>query len=329
MFVKFAELIRFSRYKEWHFGNIPLLFNVIFIICLRSSECLNIFMALQWYIIFASFLAFAYMINNVSDIEIDSKVGKVIELKSLSFKVRFLITMITGVFGLAFASLYLDIYALGILLGCYLMAWTYSLPPRFKEHNWIGPIVASIGQLSIPTIVILVSYRCFSLSAICYVFLTFLWGLRMLLVHQILDMKNDKAAGVKTTVLSLGVESSYKLVFYMFSGELVLVLIQIILLVRDGLFPFTLTLLIIPLIHLMLRWKFKLPIRLDSYEYIPLADIYELILPLILSLSLFIVSHGEKWWTLLLIFVLFGSRYWERLTSAYFSIIDTKNDEGR
>lgn len=329
MFLIFNELTRFARYRDWHFGKIPLLFNMLFIIWLQSIESVSVWEAFKWYIIFSTFLAFAYMINNISDIEIDGKVGKVTELRNWSLTAKLVITIIFGIFGFAFAALYLDRFSLFILGVSYALAWIYSFPPRFKEHIWIGPIVASAGQLCIPAIVILVAYRYFSLCTICYVILTFLWGLRMLIVHQIIDSDNDLATGVKTTVLSIGIESSYKLLRYIFVCELIFVAIQFILLLQNGLGSISLILLVFPLIYFACRWRFKLSIRLDTYEYIPLADVYEMYLPIALAISIIINSKGDNWWTLVLIFLLFGSRYWNRLISSYYSFIDHNNTENK
>ena len=317
------ELLAFARYHQWHYGKMPLLIALLFILNLRFPDSLTLIATIKWYLIIALFLAFAYMLNNISDFEVDNQVGKVLVLRTWSMEAKWGVTLLVGIAGFLLGVVSLDAWALLTLGACYLLAWSYSFPPRFKESVWLGPIVASVGQLCAPALVILVAYRQATPTELCYLVLLFLWGFRMILVHQILDRANDIATGVRTTVLVIGLEKAYRLLWGFFLVEVAVLGLQIAFLLGSGLEFITLVFLLYELVNLFALKKRGGQLRLDTYDCIPLADIYEMILPLTLAVSLSIHSEGKLWWTVLVVILLFGLRYRERLTATYFSFVES------
>ena len=316
------ELLAFTRYQQWHYGKIPLLLTLLFTLHLQTPQLLTVAVTIRWYMILSLFLALAYMLNNLSDFEVDSQVGKALALRTWPTQARWGVTLGTGMAGFFLGRVFLNGWALIALGHCYFLAWIYSFPPRFKENVWLGPLIAAIGQLVAPALVLLVAYRQVTATELCYLALLLLWGLRMILVHQILDRVNDAAAGVSTTVVVIGLERAHRLLWVFFSGEVVLVSLQIVLLLRSGLHWVTLVFLLFELASFLAMKRRGGGLRLDTYDYIPLVDVYEMILPLMLAVSLTIYSGGKLWWSVLLIVLLFGRRYLERFATTYFSLAE-------
>lgn len=321
LYDEFRELLSFTRYFEWHPSKIPFILGLLFMLGPDIATTTEVF---RWYVVVTLFLAFAYMLNNVGDLSIDEKTGKMYQLRHWSSKAKFGATLVLGIIGFLFSLYTLDLFTIISLGGCYVLAWSYSFPPRFKENIWLGPIVASVGQLCAPTIMILIASRIISGEVILYILIMFLYGLRMIFVHQIFDRDNDAVTGVKTTVLHIGLENSRKLLKKLFAFELASVLFLMFQLYLLRLPVFVLLISMIPSVHYAIRVFYSLRISLEDYEYIPLADFYEMVLPFMLAVSLFVQSEGKAWWAPVIIILIAGRRNWNRLSSTFYGIKELK-----
>lgn len=317
LYDEFRELLFFTRYFEWHPGKIPFIFGLLFMLGPSIVTTTEVF---RWYVIVTLFLAFAYMLNNVADIGIDEKIGKSYQLLHWSLQAKYGATFAVGIIGFLISLYTLDFFAIIAFGGCYILAWSYSFPPRFKESIWLGPIVASVGQLCAPAIMILIANRIISADLILYILIMFLYGLRMIFVHQIFDRDNDAATGVKTTVLHIGLENSRKLLKNLFALEFTLVLFLMFQLYLGRVPVFVLLTSIIPSVHYAIRVFYRLRISLEDYEYIPLADFYEAILPFMLAVSLFVQSDGKAWWAPVIVILIASRRSWNRFSSTFYGI---------
>jgi 4-hydroxybenzoate polyprenyltransferase len=317
---RWREFLNFTRYFEWYAGKLPFLLGLLLILNMRQTNALRLIDLLCWHAAFSLFLAFAYMINNISDLQIDARTGKILQLRQWSKRAKLILACVVGAVGLITVSLIANRYAVAGFIACYLLAWTYSFPPRFKEHIVLGPVIAAVGQLCAPAIVLLLAWQSAPPAALCYVIVMLLFGLRMIVVHQILDRDNDRMTGVRTTVLRLGLSSSRGVLQMIFALEMVVVILQIILLLLAGLAAATLALLALPLAHAAARLKHNKRLSLEGYEYIPLADLYESILPVMLAASLTLKWPTQMWWTIPVVFGLFANRHWNRFSIIYLTL---------
>jgi 4-hydroxybenzoate polyprenyltransferase len=253
------------------------------------------------------------MLNNVSDLELDAQVGKVNELKNWSPQSKIISSLGVGTAALLFGTVILPLRSLPVLGLCFLLAWVYSLPPRFKENVILGPLVASMGQLSAPAAVILVAWGQFSIVALVYAIVVSLYGLRMILVHQLLDYENDTCTSTVTTAIVLGRVRVKRLIGAVLVLEVIGSTILLALLLKEGMPPLLLLLLLLPLFRLAIQLASGGRVRLDSYTYIPLADFHESLLPLMLAISLGLLSGGRLWWLAVLLLAVFLRRHRDRL----------------
>jgi 4-hydroxybenzoate polyprenyltransferase len=162
-------------------------------------------------------------------------------------------------------------------------------------------------------LVIAVAWGALPLPVLSYLTVAFFYGLRTILVHQLLDYENDRAAGTRTTAITLGVPATMRFLQLTFALEALCTIIFLILIVYAGLPVILLIGLAWPLFLAILRWSRKDPIRLDSYSYIPLADVHESLMPLILAAGVAIREESSMIAIVPIVIVLFLNRHFERL----------------
>lgn len=96
----------------------------------------------------------------------------------------------------------------------YLMAVVYSAPPlRLKERGWLGPLAIGVSEFALPQLLLFAALASLDVVAGLLAAVFGIAGLRMILLHQILDQANDSAAGVDTLAVKKGVEWVGRLVF--------------------------------------------------------------------------------------------------------------------
>ena len=150
--------------------------------------------------------AWVSIVNDVTDRDDDRKAGKPNRMDGRSQLFMAAAIALPMATGLVFVWLWRSD---GPLLAAYLAAWTafalYSVPPfRLKARGLAGPIADSAGSNLFPTMVaVLLAFRAAEarvdapwLTAAAA--LTFAWGLRGIIRHQLLDEANDREAGVRT-----------------------------------------------------------------------------------------------------------------------------------
>jgi 1,4-dihydroxy-2-naphthoate octaprenyltransferase len=135
----------------------------------------------------------------------------------------------------------------------------------------------------------------------------------MIMVHQLLDHDNDIATATRTTATVLGLYLTQNLVKVIFALELAATLLLVILLVGAGLHIGLLLPFLWPVFALVLYLRRGGRLQLDSYHYIPLADLHESLIPLIIAASLIMRDGVAQIGNMLLLVVLFGRRHFERL----------------
>lgn len=313
-FGRVREFVYFTRKHEWHPGKLPLLLGFMLTLSLASPGTqVDLHRLASAYLIVCLFLAAAYSFNNLADEKQDSIAKKKIGLEEWSRRSKGISALAFAAVGLGLAWKLLPYPGLLVMICCYLLAWIYSFPPRLKEHPLMGPLVAAFAQIPAPAIALAVALGQMPIAAIVYLVIAFLYGLRMILVHQILDFENDRLTLTRTTATLFGRAAIHKVLGVIFKSEFSLTLVFIFVVVCVGLPKILLAALAWPLLIAITRlWDGK-SFRLDSYDFIPLADVHESLLPLMLAAGLAMRDGSYTILVPLSMVVLFRGRHFDRL----------------
>ena len=311
---KIREFIRFSRLHEWHPGKLPILIGFGLTLSLAAPMphhgMVWIFMA---YMLTSIFLAASYMFNNCADFEQDSMVKKKIGLENWSLGSKLACAALFALLGIGIGFIVLPLLACVAMICCYGLAWMYSFPPRLKEHVFLGPFIAAFAQLPAPALIMALAWGALPASAVFYLINAFLYGLRMILVHQLLDFDNDIATSTRTTAISCGRSTTGMLISVIFWLELLGTAAFLLQLTNAGMPALFLAALGWPACIAMFRVYRGEPFRLDSYSYIPLADVHESVIPIMLALCAAVCEDSSMISAVLLLVILFYNRHFERL----------------
>ena len=283
-FETFRQFLAFSRHQEWLLGSLLPLFGTFFLAANGTPEHLKSRTILAWCAVFLLGTGCGYMLNNLSDIEVDRRANKPVPLEDWTYRARLGVALALEVASLALTLLLSDPLTLAAIVACHLIAWSYSFPPRFKEYFWMGPVVAS-AQFWAPSAVILIAWRAASPVTLWWLAILAVYGLRITIVHQVIDRQADLTSGVRTTAVAIGQPAAQALIRFIFSIEALLCLWLIVLLVAGPLAGMTIPLLLLPGLNMLWRYFHREPIRLDTYEYVPLSELYETVVPLALALT--------------------------------------------
>jgi len=213
--MKLNNILIFARWSEWHISKLSLIFGAYYYLVLISSSK-------GWYLLFQFFslvallcfyAAFGYAVNDYSDRTVDHAAGK----GKLQFGFHpqivkgLLLCLLIGGVAVSYPLWQKDLSILMFILSMYLLAALYSLPPvRFKEKGNFGLITAALTQRALPVLLCFAFFDHFSVDTLLFTLLSFIIGLRSIIVHQIKDYSNDLATGVKTQVVKWGLAKSRK-----------------------------------------------------------------------------------------------------------------------
>jgi 4-hydroxybenzoate polyprenyltransferase len=286
------QLLGFSRQREWLFGSMLPLFATFFLAALRSESQLKPGIVGGWLAVVLLATACGYMVNNLADLEVDRLAGKEIPLNHWTYGGRLVVALIFEITSLFLTVLLTDLWTVSAVVFFHLVVWLYSFPPRLKEHRWLGPIAAAT-QFWAPSAVVLMAWRLAFPAAICWIAILCVYGLRITIVHQVIDRDSDIATGIVTTVVTMSESAVRFLLRALFAVELCLSVLLVGFLLREPWVKLTLPLLLLLAANVFWRWKQGQQIRLDTYEYVPLSELYETVLPLILGIAVF-AQYGTK-----------------------------------
>ena len=115
------------------------------------------------------------------------------------------------------------IFAVLFIVVAYFLAIYYSKRPiRFKERGVWGLAVASIAQRAIPVLFMFGMFQHYELDSLLVLLLFALIGLRWILVHQLIDLENDRRSGISTFTTKSGYAQTIRLIrWVIFPLELV------------------------------------------------------------------------------------------------------------
>ena len=202
------KIIYYLRIKEWLSSKVTMMMGVfVYFLYICKTEITAALTGLLVYFLFlSSFLAISYIANDYSDIEVDKKAGKkkvIAEMEKWQIWLSLVLIFFLGNVPLL---IYCQnkIIMIIFLIVTYLLGIAYSaLGIRFKEKGIWGLIECSFAQRCMPLIIICVMLpmdRTQFFLLLGWIVISFLDGLRYIIIHQIVDLENDLKSGVVTFI---------------------------------------------------------------------------------------------------------------------------------
>jgi len=219
------RLPKLIRWNDWYDSKLPLFFLAYYYLLLIHHQVLpqNLVLLLPLGIFFASLSSFGYMLNDYYDRFIDKISGKENVMGSLSARqqVLALVTVLsTGL--IAFIPFYHYQFAVMALFFSYISSILYSMRPfRLKEKGILGIICVSLAQRVFPLLIVFSIFEHFRLDTLIFLALSFLIGLRWILIHQLLDRDKDIQTKVETFATSEAPERTYNAMLCFFMVEVI------------------------------------------------------------------------------------------------------------
>jgi len=307
-----GELI---RWQEWYDSKVPLLFVCFYHLCLVESpptdQVLPKFAVVTG---FASlYLAFGYYINDFSDREGDILAGKKKLIAHLPDQIVIGSLCLLGLAGMAIPFTQVHDYPLAVWLAgvAYFFAIFYSMSPiRFKERGVWGLVVSATAQRSLPVLFVFAIFNHFALDTWLFFLLFCLIGVRWILVHQLIDLKNDLKVGTRTFTTRLGCKRTKHLLcglIFPLEVTFLAVLWGWLIIRIPSLWTLPLGYLIIVAINWVLWKGIDTPYSFTSYGRLPLSDFYYAYWPL--ALATVLALQRPIFWPILGFNVLWQGNY--------------------
>lgn len=307
--------LKIIRYKEWYDSKWNIYFFIFLLFCCRHPE-LNWGYYLKGLVAVMSFsfflLAFGYSFNDFSDANEDQIAGKPNQMAHFSLSRQ--ITILTTISSLCFiipVCLFPCYGMVVIVLISLLMAFLYSYRLLgIKQCGFWGLIVSSLAQRVCPLFAIFFIFHDWTSTSFMVALLSFIVGLRWILVHQSEDKSNDNVSNTHSFVVSLGNNTSKLLLIItaVFICELICLFIII---VQNARLSFSL---VVPLVYLLFQliilpfWvKVGWKRMILSYDFAPLSDFYYLWVGVYIVTALTIHSFTNV--VMLVPVLYFGYRY--------------------
>ena len=199
------KTVQYIRLRDWYDSKVPFVLCYLWCIYLHNSLSITTERFAAVFIggaLFTGlFLAFGYMINDYADRTVDAMAGKdklMHHMSGSAIALSFVIVIAAGIFPILIVSNFSFLVG-GTLIATYLIGAAYSMPPfRFKEKGVYGLIISSFAQRCMPVIVLSFLIRQEWSFTILFIVTSFIIGLRYILIHQIIDLENDRLSGVRT-----------------------------------------------------------------------------------------------------------------------------------
>lgn len=317
---KRPSVLAVIRFKEWSNSKIPFFLACMYYAALsRPQPGLAIVGEMAGLLLLICLYAsFGYVINSLSDRKVDLIAGKPNSLAEMSNAGA--LTIVWAVIAASVLTaliLYAGRPALILLIALsYVTAAIYSLPPiRLKEHGVLGLLASSVAQRTLPVVIVFVTMQLWDAIAIGLCTLSTLIGLRFIIIHQLIDERNDLAAGVRTVATAGGVSGLEKaLKFYVLPLELLNLGIVLILM--------SITIPALGVVSVLyICWfaaqtvVFKNDERLSVNSYYLFSEFYFFYWPMTLATVLFL--DDEHLWMIFVFSLLWLSRWiWRELRFA-------------
>lgn len=289
------NVFQYLRINDWIDSKIPFMLSVALFSYLYNDVNMShtevYISAFVYFLYISMFAAFSYVMNDFADMEIDKRAGKqkvIFMLPRVVIVVSIVLMMMVGILPMFFIVNEKAIF-LGYTLLLYAMGAAYSAPClfRFKEKGVIGLIECSMTQKCLPLIALTFL---FPVDWIYFVFLSvisFVNGLRYILIHQAVDYDNDVVAGVKTFV-SEGNNKYRTYIIIAFIAECILFFIVLLKLGTDYSWIYVILLFycIFEKITAAVVGKYMGADIFCTFTAVPLEALYNIVFPVLIAVLL-------------------------------------------
>lgn len=203
------KIIDYMRINEWIASKVTMMMGVFvyFLYICKTNEFLSLIGIIVFFLFVSAFMAISYIANDYSDLEVDKKAGKkkvIAGMKKWQIWLGFVAIFLLGTVPLVFYCQN-KVFTIVLIIMIYFLGLAYStLGIRFKEKGIWGLIECSFAQRCMPLMIIYVMIPMdnMRLLLLCgWIVISFLDGLRYIIIHQIVDLENDLKSGVVTFVL--------------------------------------------------------------------------------------------------------------------------------
>lgn len=305
------NVISYLRIREWLDSKVTFMMGILlsFCFCINVEFDEAIVKTAAYFLYISMFIAISYVVNDFSDIEIDKKAGKKKVIADMPKWLVWLSLIVMATIGnfLIIVCSENKVLCIVLIILTYFLGLAYSsMGIRFKERGIWGLVECSFAQRCMPLLLIPVLFDFDSLLMMLlsgWVILSFIDGLRYIIIHQVNDLENDIAAGVNTYVRRK--RGNYrKLIIGLLISEIIITFILFIpLWMSKTIIAVTFILLNSGLeycIYVVIQKYAKKDIFL-TYDSVPMEAFYNILFPILIGICM--MSTDVRWAVVLLIII--------------------------
>ena len=201
-------VVRYLRADEWLSSKVVMMLGVCACFAFRAlSDCvIALGVIVAFFVFCACFLSVSYVLNDFFDREVDRLAGKrktIAGMPTVAVAASIVLLVVVGCAPVLLLTQN-RLVCIVVVGAVYALGAAYSMPPaRFKERGAVGLLECAIAQRCMPLLLLpcLLGFDIYLEPAFWFwMFLSFLDGLRYILIHQLVDQENDRISGVTTYV---------------------------------------------------------------------------------------------------------------------------------
>lgn len=299
-----SKIISYLRIKEWLDSKVTLMMGILllFYFCVNAAFTRNTVLALIAYFLYVSmFLAISYVANDFADIEIDKKAGKKKVIAHLpKWGIWCSLILMAAVGNVPILVLANSKWGcILVIFATYFLGLAYStLGIRFKERGVWGLIECSFAQRCMPLLMIFFVVK-LDLQLACmlagWFTLSFIDGLRYIIIHQVNDIENDITSGVNTYVAKKRYNFRRWILLMLISEIIITLVLLIPLWIRKTILTTTFVIanIILELCIYIVIQKYAGKDLLLTFDSVPMEGFYNALFPILTGLSL--VGSDFRW----------------------------------
>ncbi|WP_374443119.1 cytochrome P450 [Stella sp.] len=281
-----SDLLHLVRWRDWAQSKLPTYLVAVFYGLGERGppDAADLAEAAALVLLLCLYAAFGHIVNDYADREADRAAGKQRLIASLGEGAALTAVALPAAGAGLLALLVFDLGTAALTAAALAIATVYSLPPgRLKERGYWGWLAATLAQRTLPFAAIFQALGAWDWVAVLLVLHGSLLGLRFIAIHQILDRRNDRRAGVRTVATVEGADRLRDLVRRaVFPAELATAAAAVMLMAVASPAVVLAPLAVLPLLALSRRRGH----RLDPLSYATLYEFYCVAWPIALALAL-------------------------------------------
>lgn len=306
------NIISYLRIREWLDSKVTFMLGILmlFFFSMKTGFEMEAVAKVAAYFLYVSmFLAISYVVNDYADLDIDKKAGKekvIAHMPKWSIWCSIIAMAIAGNVPIL---LYADNKAVCVVLIIltYFLGLAYSIPGiRFKERGLWGLIECSFAQRCMPLLIIISLIKLDTHLVVMlagWVILSFVDGLRYIIIHQVNDLENDVATGVNTYVSKKRGDYRKKMIGLLTAEIAITCILLIPLIVEKPILTLAILLFNFCLeycIYVVIQ-KYAMKDIMLTYDSVPMEGFYNALFPVLTGLCM---AFLDIRWIAFLIFII-------------------------